>query len=116
MENLIKNAVEAQPDGGTIFLGLSRKKSDIVISMENSGFSLPEDETEKILQPYFTTKTKGSGLGLPIVSRIIRGHGGNLNIQARKHGRLRIDLSIPVNAHGSGVELITGGDHENTCS
>ncbi|MBI9089366.1 MAG: GHKL domain-containing protein [Desulfobacterium sp.] len=129
MENLIKNAIEAQPDGGDIFLGLSRKENAIVISIANNGFSLSEDDTKKILQPYFTTKTRGSGLGLAIVSRIIRGHGGHLKIQVKKPGRLKIDLSIPVNAHGSGVELnllkpssvlpqpiITGEDHENTCS
>ena len=96
VENLIKNAIEAQPNGGDIEIRLFQQGSALVISFENSGFDLSEKEAEKILEPYFTTKTRGSGLGLSISARIIRAHGGQMEVLVPNPGRLRINLFLPI--------------------
>ncbi len=96
VENLIKNAIEAQPNGGDIGIRLFQQGVDLVLSIENSGFDLPENEAEKILEPYFTTKTRGSGLGLSISARIIRAHGGWMKVLVPIPGRVRINLFLPI--------------------
>ncbi|MDA3896430.1 MAG: ATP-binding protein [Desulfobacteraceae bacterium] len=96
VENLIKNAIEAQPNGGDIEIRLFQQGAALVISFENSGFDLSEKEAEKILEPYFTTKTRGSGLGLSISARIIRAHGGRMEVLVPNPGRLRINLFFPI--------------------
>ena len=104
VENLIKNAIEAQPNGVDIEIRLFQQGSALVLSIENSGFDLPEKEAEKILEPYFTTKTRGSGLGLSISARIIRAHGGWMKVIVPIPGRVRINLFLPFERN----------DHENS--
>jgi signal transduction histidine kinase len=104
VENLIKNAIEAQANGGEIEIRLFRQDSDLVLSIENSGFDLSEKEAEKILEPYFTTKTRGSGLGLSIAARIIRAHGGRMEVLVPTPGQVRINLFLPIERN----------DHENS--
>ncbi len=96
-ENLIKNAIEAQPDGGYIHIAIYKKGKNIIISVENSGFKLEGKDAGKILEPYFTTKTRGSGLGMSIINRIVRAHGGNIEIMASKPGIIKIIIYLPVN-------------------
>lgn len=102
-ENLIKNAIEAQPDGGDIEIRVYKKSPDLVISIANGGFNPALDEADEILKPYFTTKTRGSGLGLSISARIIRAHGGRMEIQVPDPGRVRINIFLPIESD----------DHEN---
>jgi signal transduction histidine kinase len=98
-ENLLKNAIEAQPHGGYIKISLERKTDAAVVTMENAGLTFDNKELPKMLAPYVTTKTKGSGLGLAMVDRIARAHGGSLNLASPKPGRIRIRLIIPLKAN-----------------
>ncbi|MDM8518185.1 ATP-binding protein [Desulfobacterales bacterium HSG16] len=95
IENLVKNAVEAQENGGYLNISLKRKKAEICLSMENPGFSTDEGDENTILQPYFTTKSRGTGLGLPIASKIARTHGGRLEATTPSAGILRILVFLP---------------------
>ena len=79
-ENIIKNAVEAQPEGGFIKISLLKKKKKCVICFENSCTMLNLDEAKMTLKPYFTTKTYGTGLGLAISRKIIKSHSGKIEI------------------------------------
>jgi len=97
--NLILNAVQAMPDGGRlkvktrrphapIELGLSdstpRYAADQVeIRFADTGAGIPEDAQSRIFIPFYTTKTKGTGLGLAISQRIVKGHGGTIEVQSR---------------------------------
>ncbi len=82
--NLIFNAVDAMPDGGNISIttkdGSSKK---ICILFEDGGQGIEESNLEKIFDPFFTTKNEGTGLGLPIIYRIIEDHEGIINVKSK---------------------------------
>jgi signal transduction histidine kinase len=85
--NLVLNACEAMPDGGTLHVSLSKVSLDkkcILVSIHDSGGGIPPDMLPKIFNPFFTTKPIGTGLGLAIVNRILQNHGGS--IEARNEG------------------------------
>lgn len=77
-ENLLKNAIEAQPDGGRVDLVLRSGDGLCRVSLENEGFALDRQQAADMFEPYFTTKTKGTGLGLAISRKIVEAHGGTL--------------------------------------
>ncbi len=95
VENLVKNAIEAQEGGGYIRIVLDRKDSYALISIENSGFDLDPGDAERILEPYFTTKTRGTGLGLAIAGRIVNVHGGRLELHVPLEGVLLVCVYLP---------------------
>jgi len=95
-ENLMKNSIEAQPGGGYIKIRITRKKKNVRLLFENRGFTLPSHEAEKILDPYFTTKIRGTGLGLAMVNKIIHLHGGNISIKVPETGVVRVEIMLPL--------------------
>jgi signal transduction histidine kinase len=100
-ENLLKNAIEAQPAGGAIHVEVSAGQGQgVCLKITNRGFSLGPDEAERILEPYFTTKADGTGLGLTISRRIVEAHGGRLTIQVPEPGTVEISVWLP----GAGTE------------
>jgi len=96
LENLIRNAVEAQPDGGFLRIAVKQEENYAVLSAENSGFTLDSKSPEQILEPCFTTKTRGTGLGLSIVDKIVRAHKGRIQLEVPKSGILKIKVFLPV--------------------
>ncbi len=96
IENLLRNAMEAQPDGGFLHLEVGQKEKDVYLKAENGGSSLQPEEADRIFEPYFTTKAEGTGLGLTISQRIIQAHGGRLEIQIPEVGILEIAVYLPV--------------------
>lgn len=87
LQNLIKNAIEATPKGGTITIttGMNDRQRPF-ISIFNSGTPIPEDIRPMIFIPFFTTKEGGNGIGLSLSRYIMRLHGGNLRYSARQDG------------------------------
>ena len=96
IENLIKNSIEAQPDGGFLSLHILSRGGECIFRVENSGFSLPAHEADQILEPYYTTKTRGTGLGLAIVRKTVLAHGGRTTVSVPEQGVLRITLWLPL--------------------
>jgi two-component system cell cycle sensor histidine kinase/response regulator CckA len=94
MHNIVLNAVEAMPDGGTIRIAvknvtvdgqssLSLRKGDYVqIAIEDSGTGIPDSHISRIFDPYFTTKRKGSGLGLTTSYSIVKKHDGLMDVES----------------------------------
>jgi two-component system, cell cycle sensor histidine kinase and response regulator CckA len=92
IQNIIINAMQAMPDGGTLIINTSHVLLDsgqvllldtgkyAMISIADTGSGIPKEHLEKIYDPYFTTKPEGTGLGLSVVYSIIRKHGGNITV------------------------------------
>jgi signal transduction histidine kinase len=95
VENLFKNAFEAQPDGGFIHVELGREGSEVFLTIRNGGFLLPPYDAERILEPYFTSKTEGTGLGLSITQRIIQAHHGRITVGSKEKHTVEITLYLP---------------------
>ncbi len=96
VENLVKNALEAQPDGGYLKIECVEKNADCVWSLENKGFDLPLSELNRIFDPYFTGKTRGTGLGLAVSKRIVEAHKGKLMAHADENGVFKIGMRLPL--------------------
>ena len=79
--NLIHNALQAMPDGGTLTVTTRVSGRSIAITFSDTGKGIPTADLPKIFQPFFTTKHRGSGLGLSIVRKISEAHGGSVEIR-----------------------------------
>ncbi len=80
--NIIKNAIQAMSKDGLLKISLADKNDCISLSFEDNGKGIDPDDLGNIFNPYYTTREDGSGLGLMIVERIIRNHGGELSVES----------------------------------
>lgn len=81
--NLLKNALEAMHDGGTITITVSSDDTDVAVAIRDTGKGMTTDQLANLFEAYRTTKPKGSGLGLMISSRIVHDHGGTIGAESR---------------------------------
>jgi two-component system, sporulation sensor kinase E len=81
--NLIKNAMQAMTRDGTLTLQTGEGANGVWVSVGDSGGGIPQEQINRIFEPFYTTKKKGSGLGLMIVQRIVRSHGGTIELESQ---------------------------------
>jgi PAS domain S-box-containing protein len=81
--NLIKNALQAMTKGGTLTLQTGEGADGVWVSVADTGGGIPQEQINRIFEPFYTTKKKGSGLGLMIVQRIVRAHGGRIELESQ---------------------------------
>jgi two-component system, sporulation sensor kinase E len=93
--NLMLNSSQAMPQGGTLSVRTEANGTHIRIVVEDTGVGIGPAAQEKIFDPYFTTKEKGSGLGLTIVRRVVRDHGGEIKVSSEVNKGTRFEISIP---------------------
>ncbi len=94
--NILINAMQAMPEGGKIHVAIQSTDNTVKIFFEDEGEGIPQDLMEKIWDPFFTTKAKGTGLGLGIVKNIIESHSGSVQISARPDAGARVKVELPV--------------------
>ncbi len=94
--NILINAMQAMPEGGKIHVAIQSADNTVKIFFEDEGEGIPQDLMEKIWDPFFTTKAKGTGLGLGIVKNIIESHSGSVQISARPGAGARVKVELPV--------------------
>ena len=80
--NLIKNAMQAMTKGGTLTLQTGESSDGVWFSVGDTGGGIPQEQLNRIFEPFYTTKKKGTGLGLMIVQRIIRSHRGRIDLES----------------------------------
>jgi PAS domain S-box-containing protein len=93
--NLIKNAIEAMPSGGRLTVSFSETDRCVVIEFRDSGQGIRSEDLCRVFEPYYTTKKRGTGLGLMIVHRIVRDHGGEIEIQSEPDRGTVVLVSLP---------------------
>ena len=81
--NLIKNAMQAMTKGGTLTLQTGENDDGVWVSVTDTGGGIAQEQINRIFEPFYTTKKKGSGLGLMIVQRIVRAHNGRIELESR---------------------------------
>jgi signal transduction histidine kinase len=94
--NIFMNAMQAMPGGGRIQVEVTTRGGFVAVDFNDEGKGIPEDNLEKIWDPFFTTKEKGSGLGLGVVKNIIEAHGGSIQIANRSTRGTCVTVEIPV--------------------
>jgi len=82
--NLVKNAIDAMPEGGKLEITSKRVNDTLTITLQDTGIGIPSQNFRRLFTPLFTTKAKGVGLGLAICKRIIDAHGGSINIKSEE--------------------------------
>ncbi len=98
--NLILNAVEAMPEGGTLTLATARVAMEgapaAEIRVEDTGSGIPPEALPRLFDPFFTTKAQGTGLGLAVVSRVAEAHGGTVEAANRAGGGASFRMRLPA--------------------
>ncbi|MCE9616598.1 MAG: PAS domain S-box protein [Lentisphaerae bacterium] len=94
--NLIKNAIQAMPDGGKLGVSLSLSDRFLMIAIQDTGSGIQPEDFSRIFEPYHTTKSEGSGLGLMIVQRIVQDHGGEIEVQSKPGEGTRFTVRLPL--------------------
>jgi signal transduction histidine kinase len=95
--NLIKNAMESIPAAGKITITVDKEdKNHIVVRVRDTGCGMTGEEIERIFSPEYTTKEKGVGLGVPLASEIISGHGGDIRVISRTGEGTTFEVILPL--------------------
>ncbi len=93
--NIIRNAMQVMTHGGLLKIMIGRNDRFVFLSFKDSGPGIPPDDLGSIFEPYYTTKSEGSGLGLMIVQRIIRDHGGEIEVHSEPGHGTTFTLFLP---------------------
>jgi len=95
--NLIKNAIEAMPEGGRLIITVKVVEDNkIFISVQDEGCGIADKTIQKLGEPFFTTKKDGTGLGLMVTNQIIKDHNGELNIESELGKGTQVNFTLPI--------------------
>jgi signal transduction histidine kinase len=102
--NLVQNARQAMGREGTLTLGTERRGDWVVLSVSDTGEGIAPESLERIWEPFFTTRTQGTGLGLSLVRRIVEDHGGHVEVESQPGQGTTFRLYFPVPSESSEAE------------
>ena len=108
--NVIKNGLEAMKPGGILRIRTDMDSTHVVVSFADTGGGMSAEDLSRVFEPYFTTKISGTGLGLLIVRRIVREHGGELSIQSDQGKGLTLSIRLPY--IDKRVRMLEAGDQK----
>jgi signal transduction histidine kinase len=94
--NLVKNAMQAMTRGGTLTMQTGESAEAVWVSVTDTGGGIPQEQINRIFEPFYTTKKKGTGLGLMIVQRIVRAHGGRIELESHVGRGTTFRLWLPL--------------------
>ncbi|MGD0803238.1 MAG: ATP-binding protein [Candidatus Bathyarchaeia archaeon] len=95
LDNLVSNAIEAMPDGGTLTIRAMRVEGSMVIEVEDTGMGIPEEAIPRVFESFYTTKARGLGLGLVYCKRVVGAHGGNITFRTAHGVGTRFTITLP---------------------
>jgi len=94
--NLVKNALEAMPEGGQLWARTYSNRGGVILDLIDSGTGLDDNTVMHMFEPFYSTKDGGSGLGLPTARKIIEAHGGRISVQSEVGRGTKFSLQFPV--------------------
>lgn len=103
-QNLLINSAHAMHGKGSIRVAVEVVEARCHIAFVDGGPGIPPDVRQKIFTPFFTTKSRGSGLGLPTVKRFVEAHNGDVAIECPPTGGTRVLIRLPMGPEGSGSQ------------
>jgi signal transduction histidine kinase len=95
--NLIVNAIEAMPGGGTLSIDSKWTEETLQLEITDTGGGIADDQIKKIFEPFYTTKEQGLGLGMPYAKKIVEEHGGSVSLNTRSGEGTTIHITLPAN-------------------
>ncbi len=99
--NLAMNAQDAMPDGGELTISTQKAAEFVEVAFTDSGIGIYEDTLPKIFEPLFSTKSRGTGLGLSVCHQIVSNHGGNIDVVSAKGHGSTFTVRLPLNDAGA---------------
>jgi nitrogen fixation/metabolism regulation signal transduction histidine kinase len=96
--NVVMNAFQAMPGGGTLTIRTERIDGKFVLSVSDTGTGVSKENLPRVFEPFFTTKSNGLGLGLATTKRIIEEHGGKIDLRSERDAGSEVIISLPVDA------------------
>lgn len=95
--NILKNAIEVMPDGGNVYVSIKPKGDDhIIVSLADEGIGMTEDKLKRLGEPFYTTKERGTGLGLMVSYKIIEEHKGKIEVESEEGRGTTFHLTLPI--------------------
>jgi PAS domain S-box-containing protein len=94
--NLIQNAFDAMPEGGTLRIASQKSNGSLQITFMDSGLGMKNEVVASLWNPLFTTKAKGMGLGLPVAKRFVEGHGGSIRVESHAGEGSTFTVTLPI--------------------
>jgi len=110
LKNIIQNAIEAMPGGGRLGITVHRDEDAIVYEITDSGIGIPSENIEKIFDPFYSTKSYGIGLGLPIAKEIIEKHGGTIEVKSENGKGSIFTIHMPSSDELMTVDAANSGN------
>jgi signal transduction histidine kinase len=97
--NLILNAVQAMPTGGTLSITSATAGETVSLVINDTGFGMTEERVKKIFEPFNSDKPGGLGLGMPYAKKIIEQHGGKIEVESKLNEGTRVSINLPLEKH-----------------
>ena len=94
--NLIKNSIQAMPDGGTILIEEKCENEGIILTIADEGEQISDAIREKIFDPFITTREKGTGLGLAVVKKLIEDNHGKISLSNDRSSKVKFIITLPI--------------------
>lgn len=119
LDNLVANSAQAMPDGGTIRLSVHRGTFEdgtpaAAVDIIDKGCGMKKEDLESAKKPFFTTKPRGTGLGIPIAVRIVEAHGGEMEIESTLHRGTTVTIKLPYEEEVQRPSSYPGSKHPST--
>ncbi|MCT8139341.1 PAS domain S-box protein [Anaerobacillus sp. CMMVII] len=97
--NLIKNAIEASNEKGNVWVNINKNSNeDVFVTVEDEGLGISEEILTKLGEPFYSSKEKGTGLGLTVSSKIVEQHGGTISFYSKEGIGTKVEVHLPINS------------------